>query len=161
MIPLCGWWSVTMMVIEAAEGGVGIQCSPCTTIRHNQVDEPPGARRVRSMGTHNDTVAPPEREDVARRYRELLSTYKTINAEVAELAWSLADLEQEIATLAASTVAAGARLRQRLRDLRQQRDALEEQALRRMDQAEAIAAELARLRQTLGNVETPVAVRSE
>ncbi len=113
------------------------------------------------MGTHNDTVAPPEREDVARRYRELLSTYKTINAEVAELAWSLADLEQEIATLAASTVAAGARLRQRLRDLRQQRDALEEQALRRMDQAEAIAAELARLRQTLGNVETPVAVRSE
>ncbi|MFQ3661110.1 MAG: hypothetical protein SNJ69_01815 [Chloroflexaceae bacterium] len=111
------------------------------------------------MGTHNDTAAPQEREDVARRYRELLSTYKTINAEVAELAWSLADLEQQIATLAASTGVAGARLRQRLRDLRHQRDALEEQALQRMDQAEAIAGELARLRRALDDVETPVAGR--
>jgi predicted nucleic acid-binding Zn-ribbon protein len=108
------------------------------------------------MGTHNDTVAPEEREDVARRYRELLSAYKTLNAEVADLAWALADLEQEIATLAAATGAAGARARQRLRDLRRQRDALDEQALRQMDQAETIAAELARLRRALDEVGAPV-----
>lgn len=106
------------------------------------------------MGTHNHTAAPVEREDVARRYRELLSTYKTLNAELAEMAWSLADLEQEIATLTAATGAAGARVRQRLRDLRRQRDILEEQSLQRMEQAEAIAAELGRLRRALGEVGT-------
>ncbi|MGQ9928535.1 MAG: hypothetical protein ACUVS4_16920 [Chloroflexaceae bacterium] len=109
------------------------------------------------METHNDIVAPEERENVVRQYRELLSAYKTLNAEVTELAWVLADLEQEIGTLTAATGAAGARVRQRLRDLRRQRDALEEQALRQMDQAETIAAELARLRRALGAIGAAVA----
>lgn len=96
-----------------------------------------------------ETEAMAERERLARRYRDLLGEYKTVNAELTDVAWTLADLEQQIAALDATANKTSPHTQQRLLDLRRQRDALEEQALQRMYRAEAMAEELARLRAAL------------
>lgn len=78
--------------------------------------------------------------------RELLGTYKTVNAELADLTWTLAELEQQIATLADETAASpspGAT--QRLDDLQRWQDTLEERILRLMYRADELMAAIERL----------------
>jgi predicted nucleic acid-binding Zn-ribbon protein len=91
-----------------------------------------------------------EREELRRRYRDQLGQYKSANAELADISWTLAELEQQIATLEAEEQAAPtAPLTRRISDLRRWRSSLEEHVLRHMYRAEAIAAEVALLRAAL------------
>jgi hypothetical protein len=87
-----------------------------------------------------------EDECQAERRRELLSTYKTINGELADLTWTLAELEQQIATMAAE-VSPPPEISMRLQDLRRWQGLLEERILGYMYRADELMAELARLRQ--------------
>lgn len=76
--------------------------------------------------------------------RELLGALKTVNAELSDLEWSLAELEQQIRTLSAELGGEhSAAVERRLRDLRRWRDYMEERALRYMYRAEELNAALA------------------
>lgn len=76
--------------------------------------------------------------------RELLGTLKTVNAALADLEWSLAELEQQIVGLEAELGRAhDPAIERRLRDLRRWRGALEERTLRHMFRAEELSAALA------------------
>mgnify|MGYP005866082247 CR=1 FL=1 len=105
--------------------------------------------RVRVMAQRDSTAAAGERERLARQYRDLLGEYKTVNAELADHSWTLAELEQQIAALEAAATPGDQRAAERLRALRRWRGTLEEQVLAHMYRVEAIAAELARLRAAL------------
>ncbi|NWF81715.1 MAG: hypothetical protein HXY37_16985 [Chloroflexi bacterium] len=101
------------------------------------------------MAQRDSTAAAGERERLVRQYRDLLGEYKTVNAELADRSWTLAELEQQIAALEAAAAPGDRRAAGRLRALRHWRGTLEEQVLAHMYRAEAIAAELARLRAAL------------
>ncbi|WP_129628116.1 hypothetical protein [Candidatus Oscillochloris fontis] len=85
-----------------------------------------------------------------QQYQEQLSRYKSANAELADVSWTLAELEQQIANLAEDYERSNdERIAHRLRDLRRWRDVLEETVLRNMYRTDAISAEVAQLRQAL------------
>jgi hypothetical protein len=89
---------------------------------------------------------PTESYPVQQRRRELLSIYKTINGELADLNWTLAELEQQIATLAAeSSDATHPEARLRLLDLRRWQGALEERILGHLYQIDEVLAALEQL----------------
>lgn len=89
---------------------------------------------------------PAEDELMLDRRRKLLSTYKTINGELADLTWTLAELEQQIAALTAEAPPIP-ELSTRLDDLRRWQGLLEERILRHMYRADELMAELAHLSQ--------------
>ena len=94
------------------------------------------------LGKPNATEGDP----LQQRRRELLGIYKTINGELADLNWTLAELEQQIATLAAEvTVAAHPETRLRLLDLRRWQGALEERILSHLYRVDEVLAALERL----------------
>ncbi|GAB4437929.1 MAG: hypothetical protein OHK0015_31050 [Chloroflexi bacterium OHK40] len=93
---------------------------------------------------------PSEQERLRKQQRERLAELKTVNAELADLSWTLAELEQQIATLEAEDVAHGdGRAERRIADLRRWRGMLEERVLRHMYRADHLSAEIARLRAAL------------
>jgi predicted nucleic acid-binding Zn-ribbon protein len=80
------------------------------------------------------------------RRRELLGTYKTVNAELADLTWTLAELEQQIATLTdEAAVSPSPSASRRLDDLQRWQDTLEERILRLMYRADELMAAIERL----------------
>ena len=89
-----------------------------------------------------------EHERLRQQQRALLGALKTLNAERADLEWTLAELEQQIAALHSEgedhTVA------RRISDLRRWRSTLEDRVLRHMYRAEELEAEIGRLRALLG-----------
>jgi hypothetical protein len=89
---------------------------------------------------------PAEDELLHEQRRKLLSTYKTINGELADLTWTLAELEQQIAALTAEA-SPTPELSTRLDDLRRWQGLLEERILRHMYRADELMAELAHLKQ--------------
>ncbi|EFO79668.1 hypothetical protein OSCT_2450 [Oscillochloris trichoides DG-6] len=85
-----------------------------------------------------------------QHYYDQLSRYKSANAELADVAWTLAELEQQIANLEGDFERTNdERIAHRLRDLRRWRGSLEETVLRNMYRAEALLAEVTQLRQEL------------
>lgn len=83
-----------------------------------------------------------------QRRRALLGTYKMINGELADLTWTLSELEQQLGTLEHEAAEEGApELRQRLQDLRRWQSTLEERILRHMYRADELWAEIERLKQ--------------
>ncbi len=97
-------------------------------------------------GSRTDSVSA-DQERLRQQERALLSALKTINAERADLEWTLAELEQQIEALRAEesdhTVA------RRLNDLRRWRSTLEDRVLRHMYRAEELEAEIRRLHEQL------------
>ena len=90
----------------------------------------------------------PEHERLRQQQRSLLGALKTVNAERADLEWTLAELEQQIAALRAD--AGDHAVARRLNDLRRWRSTLEDRVLRHMFRAEELEAEIGRLRELLG-----------
>lgn len=89
---------------------------------------------------------PAEGDLVQQQRRELLSIYKTINGELADLNWTLAELEQQIASLTAElSVATHPETQRRLLDLRRWQGALEERILSHLYQIDEVLAALERL----------------
>lgn len=102
------------------------------------------------MDRQENGPAVSEHEWLLKQYREQLSEYKTVNAELADLAWTLAELEQQIAGLRDEiAVQSGEQPEARLRDLQRWHEGLEERVLRQMFRAEALAQEVAELRRSL------------
>jgi chromosome segregation ATPase len=94
-----------------------------------------------------------EQERLRRQQRSLLGALKTANAERADLEWTLAELEQQIATLAAEQASLrDSTVQRRLADLRRWRGTLEERVLQHMFRAEELEAELVQLRERLGKL---------
>jgi hypothetical protein len=89
-----------------------------------------------------------ESERLRQQQRALLGALKTVNAERADLEWTLAELEQQIAALRAE--ASDHTVARRLNDLRRWRSSLEDRVLRHMFRAEELEAEIRRLRELLG-----------
>ncbi|NNJ13563.1 hypothetical protein EKD04_024875 [Chloroflexales bacterium ZM16-3] len=90
------------------------------------------------------------REQLRQQYREQLSQYKSANAELADISWTLSELEQQIGTLEGELAAHDDKhLARRIRDLRRWRSSLEDSVLRRMYRAEALSAEVDQLRSAL------------
>ncbi len=95
-------------------------------------------------------VAFPERERLVKLYREQIGAYKSVNAELADLEWTLADVERQIGSLREQSDAAGAAASAwHLRDLEHWKNALEEGVLQRMYRAEALATAIAQLHNEL------------
>lgn len=91
-----------------------------------------------------------DQERLLKLYREQLSAYKSVNAELSDLSWTLADLEQQIAGLAADLAAEpNPGLERRLSDLRRWKETMEESVIRHMYRAEELAASIADLRRIL------------
>jgi predicted nucleic acid-binding Zn-ribbon protein len=88
-----------------------------------------------------------DQERMRQQQRALLGALKTVNAERADLEWTLAELEQQLAALHSEgddpTVA------RRINDLRRWRSTLEDRVLRHMYRAEELEAEIGRLRAQL------------
>lgn len=92
----------------------------------------------------------PERERLMKLYREQIGQYKSVNAELADLEWTLADVERQIDALRAQLATAADPMQaRRLADLERWKNSLEEGILQRLYRAEALAADVARLRDTL------------
>lgn len=90
------------------------------------------------------------REVLRRQYREHLSRYKSANADLADIAWTLSELEQQIGGLEDERKQSNdPYLSQRLSDLRRWRDSLEEAVLRHMYLTEELSTEIAQLRAAL------------
>ncbi|MBX0331397.1 hypothetical protein K2Z83_27475 [Oscillochloris sp. ZM17-4] len=97
-----------------------------------------------------DTQADDSREQLRQQYREQISQYKSANAELADVAWTLSELEQQISALEAELAEhEDKHLARRIRDLRRWRSSLEDSVLRQMYRAEEIAGEVAQLRTAL------------
>lgn len=91
-----------------------------------------------------------ERAQLQLRYRERLDQYRSLNAELSDLSWTLADLEQQIAALSAQPGdQPGTAHERRISDLRRWKEALEENILQHMYRTEELAAEVAELRRIL------------
>jgi uncharacterized protein YdcH (DUF465 family) len=89
-------------------------------------------------------------EELRQQYRDRLSQYKSANAELADIAWTLSELEQQISTLEADhSHQASKQLDRRIRDLRRWRSALEENVLRHMYRTEELLSAVAQLRSAL------------
>jgi chromosome segregation ATPase len=90
------------------------------------------------------------REQLRRQYREQLGRYKSANAELADVSWTLSDLEQQIGALESDLAQHNdERLARRIRDLRRWRESLEETVLQHMYRTEDLCAEIAQLRAAL------------
>ena len=89
-----------------------------------------------------------EQERLRQQQRALLGALKTVNAERADLEWTLAELEQQIAAL--SREEGDHAVARRVNDLRRWRSTLEDRVLRHMFRAEELEAEIWRLRELLG-----------
>ncbi len=90
------------------------------------------------------------RTQLHQQYHNQLSQYKSANAALADVAWTLSELEQQIRTLDAELEReASPQLARRINDLRRWRGVLEETVLRHMYRAEEILAEVTRLRAAL------------
>jgi phage shock protein A len=90
------------------------------------------------------------REQLRQRYRNQLSQYKSANADLADIAWTLSELEQQISGLEADPEwQTNPQLARRISDLRRWRGTLEETALRHMYRAEELLTEVAQLRTAL------------
>lgn len=91
-----------------------------------------------------------ERSQLQLRYRDRLDQYRSLNAELSDLSWTLSDLEQQIAALSAQPDGQpGAAQHRRISDLRRWKEALEENILQHMYRTEELAAEVAELRRLL------------
>jgi len=102
------------------------------------------------MGEANESAA-----QAHQRYHEALAEYKSVNGELSDLSWTLAELEQQIASLVAEHIARPEpSLERRLRDLRRWKESLEETVLRHMYRAEELAAALAEMRRTIADLPT-------
>lgn len=102
------------------------------------------------MAPQTEPPSSDERAQLRLRYRERLDQYRSVNGELSDLSWTLADLEQQIATLSSQQgTLPDVRQERRINDLRRWRDALEENILQHMYHTEALAAEVAELRQLL------------
>lgn len=93
-----------------------------------------------------------ERERVHKRFREQLAEYKSVNAELSDLSWTLAELEQQLAGLAQAPDAQDSKVERRLGDLRRWKESLEENVLRHMYRAEELAASIAEMRRTIADL---------
>jgi uncharacterized protein YdcH (DUF465 family) len=82
-------------------------------------------------------------------YREQLSQYKSVNAVLHDLAWTLSELEQQIAALLGDVDTTDENETQRLSDLRRWKSALEDSVLRQMLRADELAAQVASVRARL------------
>lgn len=92
----------------------------------------------------------PERERLMKLYREQIGQYKSVNAELADLEWTLADVERQIAELRMhEEPVAEVMQARRLSDLERWKSSLEEGILQRLYRAEALAAAVAGLRDAL------------
>lgn len=90
------------------------------------------------------------REELQQQYRDQLSQYKSANAELADISWTLSELEQQIGALEADlSGGSNEQLDRRIRDLRRWRSALEENVLRHMYRAEELLSAVAQLRSAL------------
>jgi predicted nucleic acid-binding Zn-ribbon protein len=102
------------------------------------------------MAPQSELPPDEERAQLRLRYRERLNQYRSLNAELSDLSWTLADLEQQIAGLRGQLgdppEAAQAR---RITDLRRWKETLEENILKHMYHTEELAAEVAELRRLL------------
>jgi uncharacterized protein YdcH (DUF465 family) len=90
-------------------------------------------------------------EQLHSMYREQLSQYKSANAVLHDLAWTLSELEQQIATMQDESADAPPDKAQvqRLSDLRRWKAMLEDTVLRQMLRADELAAQVARVRADL------------
>jgi chromosome segregation ATPase len=105
------------------------------------------------MGEAEGPTAGDERARVHQRYRKLLAEYKSVNAELSDLSWTLAELEQQIGGLLEEYAAHPERsLERRLRDLRRWKESLEESVLRHMYRAEELADLLTEMRRTIADL---------
>ncbi|NJM07152.1 hypothetical protein HC891_14660 [Candidatus Gracilibacteria bacterium] len=87
-------------------------------------------------------------------YREQLSQYKSANAVLHDLAWTLAELEQQITALisdASEREQTDETHTRRLSDLQRWKTALEDSVLRQMLRADELAAQVASARAQLHN----------
>jgi hypothetical protein len=92
----------------------------------------------------------PERERLIKLYREQVSQYKSVNAELTDLEWTLTDVERQITDLRTQIPTGGeAAALRRLNDLARWKNTLEEAVLQRLYRAEALATAVAELRTTL------------
>jgi predicted nucleic acid-binding Zn-ribbon protein len=90
------------------------------------------------------------REELRQQYRDRLSQYKSANADLADIAWTLSELEQQISALEAErSRGASEQLDRRIRDLRRWRNTLEENVLRHMYRTEELLEAVAQLRSAL------------
>ncbi|MEI7770816.1 MAG: hypothetical protein WCI67_12535 [Chloroflexales bacterium] len=95
-------------------------------------------------------------EPLRQQYHRQLSQYKSANAELADIAWTLSELEQQISTLeTALAEEADPQLARRISDLRHWRGALEETVIRHMYRTEELRAALTQLRAALAHDAPP------
>jgi chromosome segregation ATPase len=91
-----------------------------------------------------------DRAQLREQYRNRLGQYKSANAELADIAWTLSELEQQIVALEADLAREDdPQLARRISDLRRWRGSLEETVLRHMYRAEELLGEVAELRAAL------------
>jgi septal ring factor EnvC (AmiA/AmiB activator) len=98
------------------------------------------------------TEPPPsdQRDQLRQEYRDQLGQYKSANAELADIAWTLSELEQQISALETDLEhGPDPQLARRISDLRRWRGVLEETVLRHMYRTEELLAEVAQLRAAL------------
>jgi chromosome segregation ATPase len=99
---------------------------------------------------HTEPEARSAREELRQQYRDQLSRYKSANAELADISWTLSELEQQLSALEADlSHEASESLERRIRDLRRWRGALEENVLRHMYRTEELLSTVAQLRNAL------------
>ncbi len=94
------------------------------------------------------------REQLHQQYRDQLSQYKSANASLADIAWTLSELEQQIGTLETNQEP-DPQLARRISDLRRWRSTLEETVLRHMYRTEELMATVAQLRTALAHTIPP------
>lgn len=86
---------------------------------------------------------------LAAQYREQISQYKSLNAELADLEWTLTDVERQVAALRQPSDLSTSSDPQRISDLERWKNALEEQILQRLYRVETLATSIAHLRLAL------------
>ncbi len=100
------------------------------------------------------TTEPPEEgQRLRQQHRALLGALKTANAELADLAWTLSELEQQITALVAEqSTRQDSAVSRRIGDLRRWRSTLEDRVLRHMLRVDELEGEIRRLREQIGSV---------
>jgi septal ring factor EnvC (AmiA/AmiB activator) len=99
---------------------------------------------------HTEPQSTDGRAQLHQQYRNQISQYKSANAELADIAWTLSELEQQISALEADLAQEHTpHLARRISDLRRWRGALEETVIRHMYRTEELLAEVDQLRAAL------------